>query len=660
MISTRSKILLVAFVLFTTEMQAQYAGQGKLLDSLIINLDKFPNADTFRLNALFAVLDQSVRNAAPYKAEKYYPEAMMLARKFNIKSRISNVYHFQARLYNSKKEHQAALLYLDTAMVILRETDDVEKREAGLANLNMDVAQTYYSMGDRNSQLNHLLEAFNIYEKIGHDRRVLTAFSISNVYRDLYNTEKDLEYSKKAATIAEASGKPNLMISAYLNYANGFMEANDPSSAQIWLAKAKPHIGEEDIYNSWTYYTYLGRSKQQQKKFSESEQDFKTALGFAEAAGHETFIHDVLAYLTFSMLQTDQWRGSKPYLDRLLPLATKEEPSITEREALRRMSEYHTKAGDFKMASFYSNKALAINDSLLIEKNAEQLNQLEARYEFDKKENEISQLQKDKQIQTLMLEKRKVFNYFLIGATAILLLAGFLLFRHFRNRQSLQAQKIRELEKDKQIAVAESLLQGQEEERERITKDLHDGLGGLLSGVKLSLSNMKSNVVISGENAEAFQRSLDLLNTSIKELRRVAHNMMPEALLKSGLDTALNDYCRSINASSDVKVTYQGYGMETQPDNSVSLIIYRVIQELINNSLKHANASEILVQVVLRDGGASVTVEDNGKGFDIQHLKTSEGAGWKNIKSRVDYLKGTIDVKSEPGKGCSVHIEMKT
>jgi signal transduction histidine kinase len=659
MLTVRSKLSLILLLLISTGIRAQYAGQGKVLDSLIKNLDNYPKPDTFRLNALFAVLDQSVRNAAPYKAEKYYPEAMQLARKFDNKLRISNVYHFLGRLYNTKKDHKAALLYLDSAMLIHQQVEDGPKKEAGFANLKMDIALTYSLMGDRNSQLKNLLDAFAIYEKIGHERSMWTAFNISNVYRDLYNTEKDLEYSLKAANIAEEQNSASLKISAYLNYANGLLEANDPAASQIWLAKAKPLIGPDDVYNSWMYYTYLGRSKQQQKNFAASEQDFKEALKYAEMAGHETFVHDVLAYLTFSMLQTDNWRESKAYLDRYLPLATKEKPSVTEREALRRMAEYYTRTGDFKLANYYGSKALAINDSFLIEKNAEQLNQLEARYQFDKKENEISQLQKDKQIQSLMLEKRSTFNYILIGITIVLLLVGFLLFRNYRNRQVLQAQKIRELEKDKQIAVTESILKGEEKERERLAKDLHDGLGGLLSGVKLSLSNMKSNVVISGENAETFQRSLDLIDTSIRELRRVAHNMMPEALMKSGLNTALNDYCKSINASTNIKVTYLGYGMERQLDNSVSLIIYRVIQELITNVLKHAEATELLVQVVLRDSSVSMTVEDNGKGFDISRLPASEGAGWKNIKSRVDYLKGTIDVKSEAGKGTSVNIEMK-
>src|SRR5687768_8663554 len=124
-----SKYLLIVFVLLSTVIHAQFAGQGKVLDSLIKNLDNFPKPDTFRLNALFAVLDQSVRNAAPYKAEKYYPEAMVLARKFENKSRISNVYHFLGRLHNSKKNHNTALLYLDSAMVFLKDVEDIQKRE---------------------------------------------------------------------------------------------------------------------------------------------------------------------------------------------------------------------------------------------------------------------------------------------------------------------------------------------------------------------------------------------------------------------------------------------------------------------------------------------------------------------------------------------------
>ena len=150
---------------------------------------------------------------------------------------------------------------------------------------------------------------------------------------------------------------------------------------------------------------------------------------------------------------------------------------------------------------------------------------------------------------------------------AALLITGFLGYRNFRHRQQLakqqdelQQQRIRELEKDKQLVAVDSMLKGQEEERSRLAKDLHDGLGGLLSGVKFSLSNMKDNLIVTPDNMAVFERSLDMIDTSIQELRRVAHNMMPEMLTKFGLDEALKEYCNTVNATKLLAVKYQSLG----------------------------------------------------------------------------------------------------
>jgi signal transduction histidine kinase len=226
-----------------------------------------------------------------------------------------------------------------------------------------------------------------------------------------------------------------------------------------------------------------------------------------------------------------------------------------------------------------------------------------------------------------------------------------------KKETELQKKQISELEKDRQLIAVDSMLKGQEDERSRLAKDLHDGLGGLLSGVKFSLSNMKDNLVITPENMAVFERSLDMLDTSIKELRRVAHNMMPEMLTKFGLDEALKEYCSTVNATKLLRVKYQSFGMETRPDASVEIIVFRIVQELLNNVMKHASATEVIVQLIRENNRLSVVVEDNGKGFDAALTETNKGAGWVNIRSRVDYLKGKLDIHSESGKGTLVTIE---
>lgn len=170
---------------------------------------------------------------------------------------------------------------------------------------------------------------------------------------------------------------------------------------------------------------------------------------------------------------------------------------------------------------------------------------------------------------------------------------------------------------------------------------------------------MKENLIMTPDNAQAFERSLDMLDSSIQEMRRVAHNLMPENLLKFGLDAALKDFCTYINGSGVLKLNYQSFGFENELLNkSVSVSIYRIIQELVTNIVKHANAGSAIVQLTFSENMLLIDVEDDGSGFDFSKLEIQKGIGWRNIQSRLEYLNGKLDVQSEPRKGTSVHIEI--
>ena len=161
------------------------------------------------------------------------------------------------------------------------------------------------------------------------------------------------------------------------------------------------------------------------------------------------------------------------------------------------------------------------------------------------------------------------------------------------------------------------------------------------------------------DNQQAFERSMDMLDSSIKEMRRVAHNMMPEALVRFGLDIALRDFCEDVNRSGALKVVYQSIGLDDlQVDQTTAIAVYRITQELLNNAMKHAAATTVIVQLSKSTNGLGITVEDDGKGFDTAILSKEKGIGWSSIQSRVEYLKGRLDIQSAPGKGTSVHIEI--
>jgi signal transduction histidine kinase len=293
-------------------------------------------------------------------------------------------------------------------------------------------------------------------------------------------------------------------------------------------------------------------------------------------------------------------------------------------------------------------KYYAANDTLQNEESRKMTLELDKKYDTEKKEKQLL-------VQQVTIRQKNTLNYILAGSAVTLLLISLLTYRNYRQKQKLQQQKIAELEKEKLLSAAKSILKGQEEERSRLAKDLHDGLGGLLSGVKLQLGAMKGNLILSEEHGQIFNTALVKLDESISEMRRVAHNMMPEALMKLGLQQALQDYCEGLSAAQPFTINGEFYGLEKRMESGTEVVVYRIVQELLNNAVKHSGASVILAQVMRQENNLTITVEDNGKGFDMPTIL--QGAGLKNIRSRVDYLKGQLDIQTEPGKGTSVHID---
>ena len=239
------------------------------------------------------------------------------------------------------------------------------------------------------------------------------------------------------------------------------------------------------------------------------------------------------------------------------------------RDAYIAESRVELEKGNVTEFDAYNNLKDSIDEAIRSDKIVKNTQELEAKYSLNKKQVEIDSLNKEKKIQQLTLKQRNTMNWVLAGLVLVAGLIAFLYNRNYRQRKKLlvantliQQQRITELEKEKRLLAAQAVVQGQVEERTRLAKDLHDGLGSILSSAKYSFNHMKENLIITPENAAAFEKSMAMLDSSIDELRRVAHNMMPEALMKFGLDTALKDFCNSVDQSGAVKLTYQSFGID--------------------------------------------------------------------------------------------------
>ncbi|MBL7738108.1 MAG: sensor histidine kinase [Chitinophagaceae bacterium] len=535
-----------------------------------------------------------------------------------------------------------------------------------MAGAYFNIGIIKYQKGEYDSCAGYYLKAAEIFEspKVFEDKnlqpRVLDKkksdlyYNISATFNTLKNLPKADEYIDKAIAIAR-SYKSTITIANYMQQkAHNFYENGDTEKAlRIRLENVQElEAGNFSKTPLQGAYQNIAQEYFELGKMDSSEIFAQKSLRTAEELGITNGIANANWQLGRIATKEKKFKKAEEYLNKCSAYFLQSEAPDTKRSYYDVMSQLMVATGRYKEAYQYFKTYHDLTDTVLNSERTNQFSELEAKYQSEKKDSQIK-------LQQAEIQRKNTFNYILIGGAATLFIISLLSYRTYRQRQKLQKQRIAELETEKQLAATEAVLKGEEQERTRLAKDLHDGLGGMLSGIKYSLNTMKGNLVMTPENAQAFERSIDMLDSSIKEMRRVAHNMMPEALVKFGLDTALRDFCNDINQSGALKVSYQSIGLENAVvEQTTAITIYRIVQELLNNTIKHAAATQAIVQVSKADGLLSVTVEDDGRGFDTGILSRAKGIGWSNIQNRVEFLKGKLDVNSHKEKGTSVLIEL--
>lgn len=482
------------------------------------------------------------------------------------------------------------------------------------------------------------------------------------MYSYLLLPQRAMEYDRKAIAVAEKSGNILSIARRKLNYTARLIDQKNFNEAGRILNDVEPLVRKADNNSTYIFfYQSKGLVDQSKKQYASAIDYLMKAYGYTLKNDDKLNQVNILEPLTATLLAAGNNKEAKKYLDELLALSLTYKIRTGELNAYKSLAQWHQQQQDYKMANSFYLKSIRLSDSLSSEDMKEKIATMETRFRIEGKDKEIRILQDEKKIQQLSIRQKNTLNIILIVGSLALFIIFLLIYRNYRHRQKLQQQRISELETEKLLAAAEAVFKGEEQERARLAKDLHDGLGGMLSGIKHSFTNMKENLIMTPDNALAFGRGIDLLDSSIKEMRRVAHNMMPEILMQFGLDTALKEFCIELGRNGTLTATYQPIDMDAiifEPNLSVTA--YRVVQELSNNALKHAGATTLLVQAHAskEDGLLQLTVEDNGIGFDPSALEQSGGMGWKNIRNRVELLKGKIDIHTAHNKGTSVLIEI--
>jgi two-component system NarL family sensor kinase len=641
------------FCLLCIRLGSLQAQETTVKRDSLLQVIRSTNDDTNKVKTLLTLADL-FENNEPEKAISYNRQAGSLSNRLGYEKGIMTSYRNLAYIYTLQSRYDSLLHFSKLVYEMAERKNDTYNMGVSLFNMG----EAFKFLGDYEKCIDYTFRAIKILQGKGYHAIEAHLFSgLQSTYYKLKQYDRSIEYGLKGIELARQNKNENILMVLLENMGHCYTDIKQYTKAEQLFDEAID-LAHKNQNKFTEIICYEGKVDiaLNEKRYSDikkyADRTMQLSLETGDSSGICVSSHNLGLY---HLLTKDY---EKAYAEGLASLKIARENKFIEHEAkiLHLLAAISAARSDISGSIEFSKLAGEINDKIFTDGVAKKDAQMRALYETAKKEDQI-------ELQQAQLKQKSTLNYFLIVGVGALLIISLLGYRNYKHRQKLQQVKIEELETEKILTATAAVLKGEEQERSRLAKDLHDGLGGMLSGIKHSLSSMKENLIMTPDNAQAFERSIDMLNSSISEMRRVAHNMMPEMLVKYGLDTALKEFCNEITASGAAKVNYQAIGMDNANlDQMVSVAIYRIAQELVNNAVKHGKANDVLVQLHLhqQEKLLALTVEDDGLGFDVNSLNDSKGIGWKNIQSRVDLLKGTADVQSVPGSGTSVMIEINT
>ncbi len=631
-------ILLILFVSAGTILASEPSDKVDSLKKAYESAGK--NDFSTRAEILRELYDQYIVNDLP-AALSVATMQSQIAEKTDDPSLMTDAMTWKGYIYYNQGKNDSSLFFFNLALKSLKEAPD-KKKETEIMN---NIANIFRVTAQYDTAMTIYIDLLKYYETANDNvKQAKILANIGSLYYTAGNFEKAKEYTLNALDIqrkttdkrATAVSLINLAVFAINadNYKEGIQYGDEAIGLlkdvdRNYYAAAMVRVG---------YCYYMTGNKDKALDYSNTAiqiyKDNNNVRGMMEAYRQSG------DYLIEANRYEEAMKLGKEAL--LVADTTNRLDMRLLYDMLKRSAIWLNKPEE---ALFYSQEQIRMKEEDLNSEWADKISEIETKYETEKKELEITALK-------ATAKTGKVFIISLVIVILIGSVTGYFLYQNHEQKVILASQRIRELEQEKKITATNSLLEGETTERARLSRDLHDGLGGMLSVAKLKIATMKGNLTIPEENVAALNTAIELLDNSMKELRRVAHNLMPESLMKYGLNAALADFCRSTG-----KVTYHFFGDDRRPDEKTEIAAYRIVNELVNNSLKHSGAENINVQLIIDDSRIHLIVEDDGKGFDRETAESGGGTGLKNIRSRVTSLGGKLEMITAPGQGTEVNVE---
>lgn len=546
-----------------------------------------------------------------------------------------------------KGSYKLAIKYFNQAIAISENKSDTLTAAA----LN-GIGTSQWQLGQHTDALLNHFKAVRLWERAKNEKGIASSdIHIGMVYQTQEKLPLAEKHVRNAVAILEKNDDPGMHISAMHTLANIYgMEGKIKEAFELDLKGIAIAEKTNNEFAKALFYDNMGNCYLygNPPDYKKAVEYFTKTLHIDSAFKNQKQMSDSYANLGDVFIEQKKYGEAIPYLQRSVELARESGFTQGAIKALMQLSTAFKESGQEDAAYISLQNAMKAKDSFAKSNSEAHMAEMETAYETEKKQQQIN-------IQKIQISNK---NYLIIGIILVIVFVKLLVLSAWlRARLKQKAKFQREIMKQQELAT-KAVLAAEEKERQRIARDLHDGVGQMMSVAKMNLSAFESDLqFLDKDQQESFEKIINLVDESCKEVRNVSHNMMPNALLKNSLAIAIKDFVDKIEKRS-LKVRVYTEGLDDRMDSNLEIILYRVIQECVNNVIKHAEASRLDISVLKDNEGISATIEDNGKGFDIGDKDKFEGIGLKNIITRIEYLKGMVDFDSSPGRGTLIALNV--
>ncbi len=503
--------------------------------------------------------------------------------------------------------------------------------------------------GNYETALKAYLTAAEIFERTNNHSDIARLYNeISVIYRHQGNMNRAYVALDKAEAAALASNNLEQLGTNYGMRGNVLSKKGDLDSAQIYFKKVMDirlqlhdSVGLGYVLLDFANYQFSKGNIELSDQYIKQSTDIRTKLGDIQGVAE----NEHLIGKNFFKLQ--KYSTAIEHFLKSNEIAKSVSYPWLMHQNHDWLQRCYAKLTNFEAAYFNELKYREFNDSLFNINKTNAIEEIQTKYETEKKDQQITFLDQENKLQKATNQRNNIIILALMAGVAILLLI-FYLWRqriHIRQQKVLNEQKVRLRE-----SQIQAVIDSEEKERKRFASDLHDSMGQLVSALTMNIQGLKEASSDALVRNEIVDNSTTLLSEIQREIRNIAFNLMPQVLTNEGLIPALQELTARIDKSNQVKAQVKAFGLKERFNEVFEISLYRILQEWISNVLKYAKASEILIQFTAHENEVIITVEDNGIGFDLHAFEHSKGNGWRSINTRLNLIAGTMDIDTQQGR----------